>query len=181
MLRRIGLVGAVIAASSLAVGVAESSAKSHHKKPAPPAPTTQALKSTCKLAMSVAVPAGATGVLADPSSGTMYGSMKCSGAGAGVVSFPFNVADSGDTVGNMTGYTGLGSITGAVDLSQTSSAPPTPYVFGNAAFNGTFKIKSGTGAYKGVKGSGTFTSCTTPDSIHYSCTLKLKGTIPAAS
>jgi hypothetical protein len=83
------------------------------------------------------------------------------------------VASSGDIVGKLSIFGPSGSVTGKTDLSETSSSPPTPYSFGNGVFAGTFKITGGTGSYKGVSGNGTFT-CTTPDSIHYSCTLKVK-------
>ena len=183
MTRRI-LVGAAVAASSLAVGVAASSAKAHHHNPKPtkpskPAPKPTSFSSNCKLSLSVAVPAGQSSVEADAQSGTMYGPSSCTGVGAGVVSFPFSVANSGDIVGNSTAYYATGSVTGAVDLSETSSAPPTPYAFGNTDLAGTLKITKGTGSFAGVKGSGTF-ACTTSDSIHYSCTLKVKGILPPA-
>lgn len=164
-MRRACLVGA-IAASSLVIGVAASSAKSHKTSK----PTT--MKSTCHESLSVAVPAGQSGVLADSSSGTMFGTQTCSKAGAGVISFPFSVASSGDIVGKATAYFATGTVTGKVDLSETSSAPPTPYAFGNADLTGTYKVTKGTGADAGISGNGTFT-CSTPDSIHYSCTLKL--------
>jgi hypothetical protein len=167
-MRRICLVGAV-AASMLVVGVATSSAKKSHHKTTTPVAT---LKGTCKLAMSIVVPTGETVVLQDATNGTMYGTSTCSGK-SGVVSFPFNVASSGDTVGSMTLYSGTGSLKGTADLSETSSSPPTPYVFGNAVFSGTFKVKKGTGSWAGASGHGTF-ACVTPDSIHYNCTLKLK-------
>ena len=179
MNRRI-LVGAAVAASSLAVGVAASSAKPHHHKakpPKPPAPKPISVSTSCKLSMSVAVPAGQSSVVADSQSGTMFGPISCSKGGPGVVSFPFTVANSGDIVGKITAYYAAGSVTATVDLSETSSAPPTPYAFGNAAFAGTSKITKGTGAYAGLTGSGAFT-CTTPDSIAYSCSLKVKGTLP---
>ena len=54
--------------------------------------------------------------------------------------FPFTVADSGDIVGKMTAYYATGTVTGDVDLTETSSTPPTPYVFGNADLSGTLKI-----------------------------------------
>jgi len=171
-MRRICLVGAV-AASLLAVGVATSSAKGHHHKTTKPTKTAPpALKGTCKLAMSIVVPTGETVVLQDATNGTMYGTSTCSGK-SGVVSFPFNVASSGDTVGDMTLYNGTGSLRGSADLSETSSSAPTPYVFGNAVLSGTFKVKKGTGSWAGASGHGTF-ACATPDSIHYNCTLKLK-------
>jgi hypothetical protein len=183
-MRRICLVGA-IAVSSLAIGVATSSAKGHHHKTGKTAPTTPApkptvIKTTCHLALTIAVPAGGSSVLADATSGTMYGPISCSKGGAGVVSFPFTVASSGDIVGKSTAFYAAGSVVSNVDLTETSSAPPTPYVFGNAAFTGMGKITHGTGAYAGLTGSGAFT-CTTPDSIHYSCILKVKGTLAPAA
>jgi hypothetical protein len=165
-MRRACLVGA-IAASSLVIGVAASSAKSHHKT------TTSSVSGKCKQSMSIAVPAGESSVLADATNGNMYGTSTCSGK-AGVVSFPFSVASSGDIVGTMTIYNGTGSLKGSVDLSEGSSTPPTAYTFGTAALAGTFKVKSGTGSWAGATGKGTF-ACATPDSIHYTCTLKLKG------
>ena len=178
-MRRICLVAAV-AVSSLAIGVAASSAKSHHHKPVPkPKPMPTMVKTSCRLGMTVAVPTGGSSVLADATSGTMYGPISCSKGGPGVVSFPFTVATSGDIVGKITAYYAAGSVTGNVDLSETSSTPPTPYVFGNADLSGTLKVTKGTGAYAGFTGTGTFT-CTTPDSIHYACTLSVKGTLPPA-
>lgn len=180
MFRRICLVGALLAICSLALGVATAGAKGHHKKHKPtPKPTT--ITSSCKLSLTVVPAAGDTAVLPDPQSGNMFGPIKCSGAGTGVASFPFTVADSGDIVGKMTGFFGTGSATGAVDLTESSSSLPTPYEFGNADLTGTFKVKSGTGTDKGITGKSTSFTCSTPDSVHYSCTLKLKLTFPPAA
>jgi len=183
LFRRICLVGALIACCSLAVGVAGSSAKGHHKKPTPkptPKPKPVTISTSCKIGLTVVPAVGDTAVLPDASSGNMYGPLKCTGAGTGVASFPFKVADDGDIVGTMTGYTATGSIAGAVDLTESSSSLPTPYEFGNATFTGTFKIKSGTGTYTGASGKGTF-KCATTDSVHYTCTLKATATLPPAA
>jgi hypothetical protein len=171
-----GLAGCLIAAGSLAIGVATSDATGHHIASSAAAAAPTKLKVKCKASMSVAVPAGQTVVLQGATKGTMYGSLKCSGGINGAVSFPFKVASSGDIVGNLTGFTGTGAVTGAVNLAETSSAAPTPYVFGNANLAGTFKIKSGQGTFKGVTGKGTL-KCATSDSIHYTCTLKTTATL----
>jgi hypothetical protein len=187
LFRRICLVGALLAICSLALGVATAGAKGHHhKKPTPapkpaPKPKPTTITSSCSLGLTVVPAVGDTAVLPDPQSGNMYGPLKCSGAGTGVSSFPFTVADSGDIVGNMTGYFATGSVTGAVDLTESSSALPTPYEFGNADLTGTFKVKSGTGTDKGVTGQSTTFTCSTTDSVHYSCTLKVKLTFPPAA
>jgi hypothetical protein len=185
LFRRICLVGALLAICSLALGVATAGAKSHHhhpKKPKPaPKPKPTTITSSCTLGLTVVPAAGDTAVLPDPQSGNMYGPIKCSGAGSGVASFPFTVADSGDIVGNMTGSFGTGTVTGAVDLTESSSSLPTPYEFGNADLTGTFTVKSGTGTDKGVTGKSTTFTCSTPDSVHYSCTMKLKLTFPPAA
>lgn len=181
MYRRICLVGALLALCSLAFGVAFAGAKGSHKTKKPTVPTTVTVKSTCKFTMTGVPAAGDTGVLPDAQSGNMYGPIKCSsGGGTGVVSFPFTVADTGDLVGKMTGFFAAGSATGKVDLSESSSSLPTPYQFGNASLSGTFKFVSGTGNDKGITGKSTSFTCATPDSVHYSCTLKLKITVTTA-
>jgi hypothetical protein len=182
LFRRICLVGALIAVCSLAFGVAIAGAKAHHKKPKPtPPPKPTTITSSCSLSLATVPPAGGAAVLPDSQSGNMYGPIKCSELGKGVASFPFTVADSGDTVGNMTAFFGGGSITGKVDLTESSSSLPTPYEFGNADFTGTFKVTSGTGVDKGITGKSTSFTCSTTDAVHYSCSLKLKVTLPPAA
>jgi hypothetical protein len=172
-------VGAAVAVSSLALGVASPSAKTHktHKK-VPKEAATITVKSTCKIGMTLAIPAGATDVTPPVDSGQMFGPESCSGGlGNGFASFTFTTADTGDLVGPFSQVLPTGGLTGSLDLAETNSLPPSPYAFGNADLGGTLKITGGLGADKKAKGNATFV-CTTPDSIHYVCLEKAKFTLP---
>jgi hypothetical protein len=171
------LVGAVVAAGSLAFGAAGSVAagKSHkHHKPA-----LRTVKATCKLVVTVTVPSGDTAVTPPAESGTEFGSSACNkGIGRGVFADSFVLQDSGDLTGKFTQFAGAGSLHGTFDLAQPdNSAPPTAYDFGNEDLAGTFIVKGGTGAFAKAKGKATVL-CASTDSVHYTCIEKLTLKLP---
>lgn len=63
----------------------------------------------------------------------------------------------------------LGQGPGRSQLSAGDGAT----TFGTQDYTGTAKLLGGTAAYKGIVGSAKL-SCTTPDSVHFSCAEKLK-------
>lgn len=179
MRRRIWLVGTAVAAASLAVGVGMAMAARS---------STKASKSTvlrCSVSMSAVPPAGSNTVVQPPLSGVSYGQVHCPGKafGAGVEASPFMLAADGDTVGTYVEYFGAGSIKGSFDLTPATGQPPSATTFESESFTGTLKVTGGSGIYKGIKGLkgtanlGTF-NCTSPDSVHLSCTEKIKVTMP---
>jgi hypothetical protein len=180
-MRRISLVTAAVAICVLAFGVvgpAVAGAKSTHK-----AYHSKAVKitATCnKLLLSDVVPAAETGITPPLASGTQFGTVGCGGKlGSGLAAASFTVQDTGDITGSIALYFGTGGIKGTYDLSQAANQPlPTPYTFGNADYTGTVKVTGGFGAYAKAKGTATF-SCDTLDSVHYSCSERLKLTLPA--
>ena len=157
---RICLVGAAIAVSSLVALAPAASSKTNSKSH----------PLVCHLSISIAVPEGTTGVVVPADQGAMYGSVHCKTFGAGVQSATFAVVASGDTLGTYISYFATGSVRGAFDLT------PQEGTFGNPAsvnYIGTLTIKRGTGAYAGMKGTGT-SVCASPDGVHMTCTERLK-------
>jgi hypothetical protein len=83
-------------------------------------------------------------------------------------------------IGKYTQYFGDGSVRGTFDLvPQEGSGNLTPGSFTSQSWQGTLKIAGGTGAFKAVQGLkgkknlGTL-SCTSPDTVHLTCTEKVK-------
>ena len=176
-MKRMCLVGAAVAASSLAFGVAGSAAAGKHKRKKPASVT---LNATCKLVVTVTVPDGDTVVTPPEPQGTEFGSAACDkGLGRGVYSDSFVLQDTGDTSGKFSQYGGVGSLHGTFDLTQPdTTGPPTAYTFGNENVVGTVKVTGGTGAYHKATGKGTLV-CASVDSVHYSCLEKLELRLPA--
>jgi hypothetical protein len=99
-----------------------------------------------------------------------YGPAKCGSLlGAGVQKDSFTVPTSGDTVAKYVMYFNTGTIHGTYDLTPQSSS----LNFLATSWTGTLKVLGGTGAYKGVTGTGKM-KCGSPDGVHTSCTDKLK-------
>lgn len=169
-----------VMATSLAVGVgmafAASPSGSSKVKPT-------VLK--CKISMATSPPSGSNTVPQPSSQGSQYGPIHCptTGFGGGVVSDSFTVPDSGDTVGTYTQYFHAGTVTGSFDLTPTEAPPISSSDFDSQSWTGTLKVTGGTGIYKGIKGKkGTgVLNCTSPDSVHLTCTEKVKVTLPPAS
>ena len=135
-------------------------------------------KLTCHEELIAAAPEGTNVVDQPPTQGAQYGPVNCHGAtafGHGSTATKFNVPDTGDTVGKYTQYFSAGTVKGTFDLTPNESNF-TPTTFTAQSWQGTVKVLSGTGVYKGIKGKkGTgVLKCTSPDTVHLSCTEKIK-------
>jgi hypothetical protein len=171
-----------IAAASLAVGVAVATAAPGKKAPSSAKGTTAVAVLKCHGSLTVVPPSDSASVDQPPSQGSAYGPLHCPRAlfGGGVEQTSFNVPDSGDMIGKYSQFFGDGSVHGTFDLTpQEASGNLTPGSFASQTWEGTLKIAGGTGAFKaiqGVKGKknlGTL-KCTSPDSVHLTCTEKVK-------
>jgi hypothetical protein len=132
----------------------------------------------CKNSLTTELLADSNTVNQPASQGNQYGPVHCptKGFGGGIIGDSFTVPDSGDTVGTYTQYFSAGSIHGKFDLSPEEAGPISNANFESQSWSGTITIAGGTGIYNGItakKGSGTMT-CTSPDSVHLSCTEKIK-------
>jgi hypothetical protein len=180
VVRRICLAALAITASSVAVAtaVAPAGAKTHSKT-TKPAPVKVIEK--CTVNESIAVPAGTDAVSPPVSSGQMYGTADCNKSfGKGVQSASLQLQDTGDLTGTWWHYGKTGAIWGTYDLTQSSSNPSNPASFDSASYTGVLKVVGGSGAFAGATGTGTST-CNTPDSVHVTCTEKLKFKLPASA
>jgi hypothetical protein len=168
--RRNCLVGAALSAcllASVAGTATAASSKSSSSK------SSGGTKVSCATNTSIAIANGDTQVLPPVAQGDEYGTASCNKVfGGGVQTDSFNVPASGDTVAKYVLYFGAGSLKGTYDLTPQSSN----LNFLATTWMGTLKVLGGTGAYKGVTGTGTMT-CSSQDGIHTTCTdkLKLKG------
>jgi hypothetical protein len=159
--RRICLVGATLSVCLLA-SVAGTALAASSKS------SGKSTKVSCSVSTSIAVASGQTGVLPPVAQGNEYGTSNCGTLGSGVQKDSFTVPLSGDTVAKYTMYFGAGTIHGTFDLSPMSSS----LNFLASTWTGTLKVLGGTGAYKGVTGTGTM-KCGSQDGIHVACTDKL--------
>lgn len=168
MRRRICLVGIAVAAISLAAGIGVASASTSAAKP---------VVFKCHISLSTVPPAGSAAVNQPPAQGAQYGAVHCPAIGGGVEADSFTVPDSGNTVGSYAQYFGAGSIygkfvltpnEGSGDLSATS--------FESESWVGTVTITGGTGTYAHAAGKKGVLKCTSGDSVHLTCTEKLKVT-----
>jgi hypothetical protein len=174
------LVGVAISASSLVAGVGFAAAAS---KSAATAVKPTALK--CKISMTTQPPPGSNVVLVAPQ-GSQYGATHCptAGYGSGAIVDKFTVPDSGDTVGTYYQYFHAGTIYGKFDLTPLPGNGISSTSFQSQAWTGTVTVTGGTGVYKGItrakgkKGIGTM-HCTSPDSVHLTCTENMKVILPA--
>jgi hypothetical protein len=138
--------------------------------------TKSAGKLTCHEEWIAAAPEGTNVVDQPPTQGNQYGPVNCHGPmpfGGGTVATKFNVPDSGDTVGKYTQYFNAGTVKGTFDLTPTeSNFSATSFTAQN--WQGTLKVLSGTGVYKGIKGKKVGTiNCTSVDSVHLKCVEKV--------
>ncbi len=174
MLRRICLVGAAIAAGSLAVGVVTAPAASH--KVTRNRTSAKVTAVVCTSGVATAIPAGDTQVIPPVSDGTQYGSVGCNkGLGGGVETNTFTVLDSGNMQGLFRLYLGTGTVHGRFNLTPAEGPPLTTDTFQSVTYAGTLTIAGGTGTYlhARTRGIGSL-SCTTPDGVHMSCTHRFK-------
>jgi hypothetical protein len=172
-------VGAAIAVGPLAAGlfVAPASATKTHRHAVKVLKPTK-VSTSCSDSVSIAVAPGDTGVIPPVDSGRQYGSLKCGSLGSGVEVDDFALQDTGDLSGTNVQYFGKGTIHGTFDLTPDDNQQPSdPNAFATNSYTGTAKILGGTGAFANATGKGTFT-CTTPDSIHMTCTEQVTLKIP---
>jgi hypothetical protein len=179
--KRICLLGATIAAV-LIIGVASalaatsSSSKGGKKSKTPSTVTT---KVSCASSLSLQVPAGATDVSPASQDGTEMGSTTCAPIGHGVEVESYTTADSGDLIGKWQAWFSTGTAFGTFDLTPDDNGPPTSTTsFSQASYTGTFTVKGGAGALAKATGTGTLT-CSTQDSVHFTCKQKGKVITPA--
>jgi hypothetical protein len=164
--RRICFVAAALSVTPLAFGVATATAA----KTKTAKPKVKVVRVACATNVGVMVAPGDTGVTPPVQQGDEYGTASCGKLlGQGIQKDAFTVPDTGDTLANYTVYFRTGAIYGKYDLTpQEGSAS-----FLQTDYLGTITVTGGTGAYQGIKGSGTMT-CQTLDGIHTTCTDNLK-------
>jgi hypothetical protein len=179
--KRICLLGATIAAV-LIIGVASALAATSHaskggkKSKAPSVVTT---KVSCASSLVLQVPAGAQDVSPASLDGTQMGNTNCAPAGKGVEVESFTTEDSGDITGKWQSWFNTGSVFGTFTMPPSDNNPPTTTTsFSQASYSGTFTVSNGTGVFAKAAGTGTLT-CSTQDSIHFSCKQKGKVMTPA--
>ena len=165
MKRRIGLLGAAVAVCALGAAPATGQAASK-RKPRHPAVITS--KAECKTQVGVMVAAGDSSVTPPVQAGQEYGGASCGKLGAGVQHDVFAVTDGGDTQSTFTWYFHTGTLRGTYTLTPQEGS----LNFLNVDYLGTLRVSGGTGALKGLTGTGTM-MCTSADGIHTSCTTKL--------
>lgn len=180
-MKRIVFTGAAVAALFTAgiPAAAMAATSAHHTKKTAKAKTVTTHVS-CKLSLTTVAPPGSSGVEAGTTSGANFGNSTCSSARPGVARQVFAIDTAGDMSGKVQQWFATGSVYGNFQLTAVSlSAPPTAGSFGKAKYSGTVTITGASGMMKGISGSGTM-ACTTPDSLHYTCTEKLALTRPVA-
>ncbi len=169
-----------VMAASLAIGVGLAAAANPK---ASSTSTTKPITLNCKVSLTTEPPAGSNTVNQPASQGSQYGPIHCSpGAfGGGVESDSFTVPDSGDTVGTYTQYFNAGTVKGSFDWTPQESPPITGSNFESQSWTGTVTVTGGTGVYKGIKGKKNtgVMNCSSDDSVHLTCTEKIKVTMPA--
>jgi len=159
------LVGTAIAAAPFVVGIGVASA----------AGGGSAVVLKCHISMSTVPPPGSSTVDQPPAQGSLYGPVHCGSTGAGLEGASFKVPDSGDTVGKYTQYFGTGSLRGKFDISPTEgNGSLSPTSFESETWVGTVTITGGTGSYSKAAGKKGTLKCTSDDTVHLSCTEKLK-------
>jgi hypothetical protein len=178
--KRICLLGATVAAV-LIIGVASALAATSHaskggkKSKAPSVVTT---KVSCASSLILQVPAGAQDVSPASLDGTQMGTTNCAPVGKGVEVESFTTEDSGDISGKWQSWFKTGSVFGTFTMTPSDDNPPTTTSFSQVSYTGTFAVTNGTGTLAKAAGTGTLT-CSTQDSIHFSCKQKGKLTTPA--
>lgn len=156
-----------VMASSLAVGVGIAVAVA-------PAAT----KLTCHMSLTTAAPAGSNAVAQPATQGWQYGAVHCGRAaiGGGVMADSFTVPDTGNTVGTFTQYFRAGTVHGSFNIAPLESGPITVQSFESQDWLGVLKVTGGTGVYSAIKGKRGVFACSSPDSVHLTCTEKIRVT-----
>lgn len=175
MIRRNCLVGVLVSGcllGSVAGTALAASGKSKTKTKSKPAVTHV----TCSTKSTIMLANGDSSVLPPVSQGYEYGDAHCAGLGSGAQKDSFTVPASGDTMAKYWLYLPTGTLHGTYDLTPQSNS----LNFLAANWTGTLKVVGGSGAYKGVTGTGTMV-CKSADQIHTTCTDKLKLKVPATT
>jgi hypothetical protein len=177
VVRRIYLAGIAITVSCVTGVMVVASAGAATKHTPKPKPKPVKISTSCAVSETIAAPSGATDVVPPVNQGTAYGTARCGTLGSGVQSVSLLLDDSGNYTGTYWHYLKRGAIYGDYTLVPQPGLPSTGSTFASASFIGTLTITGGTGAFKGATGKGT-TTCSSPDSVHLSCSEKLKLKLP---
>ena len=170
MKRRICLVGTALTAVAVAVGISVSAAGA--KTASKPSKT---IVVKCHISLGTVPPAGSPTVDQPPEKGTAYGPARCNLLGSGVMQANFKVPDSGDTVGKYWQYFNNGTVHGSFDLTPTeANGALSSSSFSNEAWEGKITVTGGTGAFSGVAAKKGTMKCTSGDTVHLTCTEKIK-------
>ena len=178
MRRRIFLVATVVAGASLGllgVGIVAASGKTratvHYTSVTLNCPLAQTgHKPTSGVYLTVVPPPGSTAVALPVSKGTEYGFVKCPTNNlSGVTRAVFNTdSTSGNTSGTIQEFFGAGKIQGTFRLVPQGGGGGGG--FGAQTWTGIVKFTSGSGIYSGLSSRKPYTfDCSTPDSVHISC------------
>ena len=163
MKRRILLVGCALAALPFVLGISVAGAASK----------TIVLK--CHMSLATVPPAGSNTVNQPPAQGSLYGAVHCPSVGTGVEAASFTVPDSGNTVGKYWQYFNTGSIRGKFNLTpQEGSGSLSATSFESESWTGTVTVTGGSGSYSTAAGKTGTIKCTSADTVHLTCTEKIK-------
>ncbi|MGA2928705.1 MAG: hypothetical protein ABSG43_22495 [Solirubrobacteraceae bacterium] len=138
--------------------------------------TAKAVVLKCHIELSTAPPAGSNIVSQPPADGAQYGAVHCPPVGTfgpGIEADSFTVPDSGDTVASYVQYFSGGSIHGKFDLTPQPAVLLTTN-FASESWVGTVTVTGGTGSYAGARGKSGKLTCSSSDTVHLTCTEKLK-------
>ena len=143
------------------------------------AKTTSSRVVRCHVYLSTVPGANSAQVDQPPSGGRQYGPAKCpaTGLGSGMEADKFTVPLSGDLVGTYSQYFSTGTITGKFDLVPQEAPPLSSTTFASESFVGKVSVTGGTGTLKGTKSTKAgVMKCTSPDTVHLTCTETVKVT-----
>lgn len=161
----------LVALAGMASAAAKSKSKSKSKTPG-----VMTVRTRCTTNTTIAVANGDLSVLPPVTDGTAWGFANCPKVGSGIERDKFTVPDSGNTEAKFQMYFPSGTASGTYELVPNSDQ----LNFLAASWTGTMKVLHGTGALKGITGTGTMT-CSSPDQVHILChdSLKLAVVKPA--
>lgn len=158
MSRRIVVAGLAIAVIGAIVAVGGTATAASSKK------------STCNIRLVVAIPPGRTTLDPNAKSGHQFGLVSCNKLFGtnGVQSDDYKVTPTSSVAGRVTGtfadYFNLGIVHGTYKLNVAPVSPTQ-----QLTYSGSIKIVGGTGAFKGMKGTGTLTCVSNDVGVHIIC------------
>lgn len=172
LLSRAGGLAGLALITPAAFGAAGAVAKASH--PAKHPAKTKTTRVSCVTKTTDQVDSSGAPVVTSAESGSQYGNVGCGKLlGSGVVATKFTTNASGDLSGSTRWFFNTGTVRATFQLIQDDAADPTTGSFTSVSYTGTIKVLGGTGTDAGVKGTGTEV-CTSADSQHLSCVVKLK-------